>query len=133
MGFKHVWVIAALISLAGCGRSEFARLSGKITLDGQPLPDANITFFNDSDGPNGYGQVDSDGSYVAKTGGQTGLKPGKYRISAVAYQPEVIVSRAVAKTPKPITPARYINPDTSGFSYTLTDSGGSYDIELKSH
>lgn len=133
MVFKPAYLAAFLISLAGCGRSEFAPLRGTITLDGKPLPTANITFFNDSDGPNGYGHVESDGGYFAKTGGQAGLKPGKYRISAVAYQPEVIVNRAIAKIPKPITPAKYINPDTSGFSYTLTDAGGRYDIELKSH
>jgi hypothetical protein len=122
--------IILLIGLAGCGKKEFVPLTGKVTLDGHPLPTAIVTFFNSGDGPAGYANVSSDGTYVAKTGSQEGLKPGSYRISVVANKPEVITHRAEAKIPVPITPPKYASPDTSGFSYTLTDSGGTFDIPL---
>lgn len=118
--------------IAGCGPRELAPLTGNVTLDGQPLPTAIVTFFSVADGSSGYGSVDDDGSYVARTGSQPGLKPGEYRISVVAYQPEVITDRAREKAPKAITPPRYGDPETSGLSYTLPPSGGKFAIELTS-
>jgi hypothetical protein len=101
------------------------------TCSGQPLPTALVVFHPEADGSSGYGSVDTDGSYYAKTGSQTGLKPGKYRITVVANKPEVVNYQAGPKVPTPITPTRYASPETSGFVVTLTDSGATYDLELK--
>jgi hypothetical protein len=104
-----------------------------VTLDGNPLPpDTSVTFINKSGGPSGYGAVSSDGSYVAKTGSDPGLKPGTYEIIVVAYKPEVYTSRAEARAGVPTTPAKYLNPATSGFKYELTAAGGTYDLPLVS-
>lgn len=100
-------------------------------MDGQPLPTAVIMFLGEGEFSAGYASVQSDGSYFAKTGNQTGLKPGKYLISVVAHKPEVPNPQKGPTNPVPITPARYAKAETSGFSYTLTDSGGTYDLELK--
>jgi hypothetical protein len=120
------------VALSGCGRSEFASLTGKVTLDGQPLPTAVITFISTEGGTSGYANVEPNGKYVAKSGSDTGLRPGNYRISVVANRPEVITDRKEAKTPQPITPARYADPATSGFEYKLSESGGTYDLDLTS-
>ena len=129
-GFSLLLVVFAAI--AGCSHSELAPLTGKVTLDGAPLPTAIITFMNVSNGPSGYGSVQENGSYFAKTGSQSGLKPGDYQISVIAYQPEQVVDRTRAKNPKVLTLERYANPQTSGFRYTLGASGGSFDLELTS-
>jgi len=131
---NRVWaaaLFAALAGICGCGHSEFSPLTGKVTLDGQPLPTAVIMFISDG-GTSGYANVEPSGHYVAKSGSDKGLKPGKYRISVVAYKPEIITDRKEAKVPVPITPARYADPAKSGFEYTLTEAGGTYDLELKS-
>jgi hypothetical protein len=126
------WLLPAVVLLlAGCGKRELVPLTGKVTLDGQPLPTALVVFHPEADGSSGYGSVDTDGSYYAKTGSQTGLKPGKYRITVVANKPEVVNYQAGPKVPTPITPTRYASPETSGFVVTLTDSGATYDLELK--
>ena len=128
---NRFWAVFLFVAFAGCGHSEFAPLTGKVTLDGQPLPTAIITFISDG-GTSGYANVEPNGRYVAKSGSDAGLRPGTYRISVVANQPEAITDRKVAKIPRPITPARYADPTTSGFEYKLTESGGTYDIDLKS-
>ena len=120
-----------LITISGCGRSEFAPLTGRVTLDGEPLPTAVVTFISEG-GTSGYANVDSSGRYVAKSGSDKGLKPGNYKISVIAYKPEVITDRKEAKVPIPITPPRYADPTKSGFAYDLTESGGTYDLDLKS-
>jgi hypothetical protein len=125
-------LLVVFAAITGCSNSELVPLSGKVTLDGAPLPTAIITFMNVSNGPSGYGSVQENGSYFAKTGGQSGLKPGDYQISVVAYQPEEVIDRTRAKNPKVITLERYANPQTSGFNHTLGPSGGTFDIELTS-
>jgi hypothetical protein len=129
---KRLLWIALLVVFAGCSRSELVPLTGKLTLDGAPLPTAIITFSNTTDGPSGYGSVEPDGDYFAKTGSQAGLMPGDYRISVVAHEPEVVTNRSIEKVPKTITPARYASPETSGLRYTLTSAGGAFDIALES-
>jgi len=129
---NRFWAVFLLVALSGCGHSEFASLTGNVSLDGQPLPTAVITFISADGGTSGYANVEPSGRYVAKSGSDAGLRPGTYRISVVAFRPEVITDRKVAKTPQPITPARYADAATSGFEYKLTESGGTYDIDLKS-
>jgi hypothetical protein len=124
-------IVALLVVISGCGHSEFAPLTGRVTLDGNPLPTAVITFISDG-GTSGYANVDSSGRYIAKSGSDEGLKPGKYKIIVVANKPEVITDRKEAKIPQPITPPRYADPTKSGFEYNLTEAGGTYDLELKS-
>jgi hypothetical protein len=131
MSSSRVWAAVLFVAVSGCGHSEFAPLTGKVTLDGQPLPTAVITFISDG-GTSGYGSVQPNGQYVAKSGSAMGLKPGSYRISVVAFKPEVITDRKEAKVPQPITPARYADPAKSGFEYKLSEAGGTYDLDLTS-
>jgi hypothetical protein len=125
-------LLVVFATIAGCSNSELVPLTGKVTLDGAPLPTAIITFMNVSNGPSGYGSMQGNGEYFAKTGSQSGLTPGDYQISVVAYQPEEVIDRTYAKPMKVIAPERYANPETSGFRYTLGTSGGTFDIELTS-
>jgi hypothetical protein len=61
-------------------------IKGKVTLDGQPLADANVSFaVPDGKNPTGFtsasGMTDSSGLYQAKTGDKYGVPPGRYRIA----------------------------------------------------
>ena len=107
-------------------------LEGKVTLDGSPLKTGVVTFHNLKDGPSGYSQVQPDGRYSARTGSLAGLRPGEYAVTVSAYEASGPTTGFVEKTPRAITPARYANPETSGFRYTLGASGGSFDLELNS-
>ena len=59
-------VAAGLTSLlAGCGSSgpELTDVTGKITLDGQPVVACNVTFVPTGGGSPSYGKTDSKGEY----------------------------------------------------------------------
>lgn len=77
------------ISISGCGGGNSAGLlsiSGQITLDGQALPDATVTFISDS-GQISAGKTDEQGKYKLVSGtGETGAAPGQYRVEISASQ-----------------------------------------------
>ncbi len=60
------WMAMALlfIAVAGCGgRSDLATVSGTITLDGAPLPDAMVMFTPITGGRPAAGRTDAQGRY----------------------------------------------------------------------
>jgi hypothetical protein len=66
---------------------EGAAVSGKVTLNGQPLTDATISF---TDLKNGFGAsaiVGSDGTFEVVTL-KGGMKPGMYSVAIMALKPE---------------------------------------------
>ncbi|WDI42581.1 carboxypeptidase regulatory-like domain-containing protein [Bremerella sp. P1] len=70
---------AALMTTVGCGGGEYDNLgevSGKITLDGEPLKHAVITFQPQGGRP-AYGKTGEDGKYrMMYTGSQAGATVG---------------------------------------------------------
>jgi hypothetical protein len=79
----------ALVLLVGCGPKppRVAQVSGRVTLDGKPLPKASVTFVpmaskeNQNPGPTAQGMTDSDGRYqVAVDVSTPGAVVGKCRI-----------------------------------------------------
>lgn len=70
----------AILAMVGCGGGSGGKLevSGKVTLEGQPLKDGSIMFVPlDKEGTQGAGAIDS-GNY--KIPSKHGLKPGKYLV-----------------------------------------------------
>ena len=57
-----------LLSLGGCSEKNenVAPTKGKVTLDGQPLPNAFVTFTSSENGSTSYGKTNSSGSFVMK-------------------------------------------------------------------
>lgn len=55
----------AILGLSGCGPAEgFATVDGKVTLDGQPLPDAYVEFIcSGENAGTSTGKTDSSGNY----------------------------------------------------------------------
>lgn len=87
---RLVWVLvfsAAAAAGAGCGRSdEFKHVgvSGKVTLDGKPLPDGTITFVPLVSGPAAHTTI-ADGAYtIARSEGPA---PGSYRVEISKSEP----------------------------------------------
>lgn len=72
----------------GCGRkANIVPVSGRVTLDGQPLADVAINFGPLTGGLDGayasYGKTDADGRYALKLvdGGRRGASVGKNRVT----------------------------------------------------
>jgi hypothetical protein len=58
------WICLAVAMLAGCGDPDLATVTGRVTLDGNPLPKAFLTFAPTSaGGATSFGKSDENGNY----------------------------------------------------------------------
>jgi hypothetical protein len=89
---QHRIIAAALLSLAlaGCGGPDVAPVSGRITLNGQPLAGAHVTFQPVSPGPNvrpevagSVGRTDAAGQYSLRLvePDRAGALVGEHRVT----------------------------------------------------
>jgi len=126
-----------LAGIAGCGRSDRAAVSGKITLDGQPVEDGTISFVPSGRSSNkaAQGKVQG-GSYAIPV--KEGLSGGPYRIEIHSNRKTGKKIKAVPPAPpdswieevREAIPARY-NID-SGLKAELKAGSNQFDFELKS-
>lgn len=84
---RRLWIAAALLAALGCGGPyQFVPVSGKVTLNGQPLPDAWVNFqpigTKDKDpGPGSVGKTDAQGRYSLRVDPrQSGAVVGTHRV-----------------------------------------------------
>lgn len=100
-----VAILAALIAVvAGCGRGEsnVARVSGTVTLGGEPLADAVVTF-QPTGGPPSRGITDTAGKYSLRyTREIMGARIGPHVVSITTLRP----ANADADPPRPAVPER---------------------------
>jgi hypothetical protein len=103
-------LVASIVVLAGsapgCGR-KLVPVEGVVTLDGQPVADAQVTFILDGeDGPAREGKTDAAGAFAVEA------MPGQYKI--------VVFKRQVGPHPmKSALPERYMRPTTTPFACTV--------------
>jgi hypothetical protein len=119
-----------LLAIPGCGSSDYVPVRGTVTLGGKPLSGGTVAFKNVAQGPMGYGTIQTDGKYEAKTGSKTGLMPGEYQVTVVATE-QAVPKGLSEPVPKILTPPRYANVATSGLRYTVSATGEIYDIVLE--
>jgi hypothetical protein len=102
MGQKRRLQLALLLLtafMAGCGGPE--SLSGTVTLDGEPLPEAAVAFFpQGSNAESVVGMTDKDGRFVITPAAGRTITYGKYK---------VIVTKRAEPTPAQIE--AFIAPD----------------------
>ena len=116
-----VGVIVLLV--AGCGRenqSETIKVTGRVTLDGQPLG-SGVVVFMPQKGPGAKGTIGSDGSFRMGTYAEDdGAVAGHYQVAVIALDPKAL---AAAKGPDAyipsLVPERYTSPATSGLTFEV--------------
>jgi hypothetical protein len=126
----------ALIACAGCGNG-LSSVSGKLTLDGQPLArseqvQVTIMFYPESGGgAPAAGMVDESGRYSLSTGRQDGIAPGDYLVALAAVE---VKPSAPGRPPnkRVITPMRYTNPKQSELRAAVQPGSNTFDFELTS-
>ncbi|MDB5345150.1 MAG: hypothetical protein JWP89_3527 [Schlesneria sp.] len=76
--------LISLTILSGCGgrsdKIKVAPASGIVKYKGEPLADANITFYPEK-GPVGTAKSDAKGAFQIQTNGQPGAVPGKSKVT----------------------------------------------------
>ena len=97
-------VVSIVAAISGCGRiSNVVPVSGKVTVDGQPLANVAINFGPLTGGMDGayaaYGKTDSDGRYTLKLvdNGQPGATIGKNRVTLNESSDAPVSDGAAAK------------------------------------
>lgn len=76
---------AALLALAGCGRSV-GQVSGKVLWQGQPVAGAELTFQPEKAPEDRFSGVSGeDGAYYVSYGDRGGLPAGRYRVVVNRY------------------------------------------------
>ena len=107
---RNVWSVAictiVILVAVGCGRSDMAKVSGTVTWQGKPVPDAIVEFVP-ANRPGAVGRTDAAGRYSLTT-----LKPGD---GAFVGPVRVIVQPFVPgfdpDKPRPSPPSRTDIPD----------------------
>jgi hypothetical protein len=125
----------SLAAAAGCGGPYDATVSGEVTLDGNSVPSGAVAFVGTGGGASAYAQIDKSGHYEVFTGKEEGLPSGSYSVTVVSREPPASARSESGGPPqpgKPITPAWYQNPSTSGLNFTVEPGDNEIDLALTS-
>lgn len=80
-------LLSSLFILAGCGSTYDSTISGKVVMNGSPLPKGTVSFHPVAGGPVATGAIQSDGTFTIQTATKEGLQPGEYKVTVVATDP----------------------------------------------
>lgn len=137
---------------AGCGkkadsRPKTAAVSGIITMNGQPVADADVVFQPAGQSPAATGRTDGDGNYQLTTfQSDDGAVPGQYLVSVTKYDrpaesasssseeyvPPTAASAQASAAPKNLLPEKYASPKTSTLTATVQDGQeNQFDFKLE--
>lgn len=125
--------VAAVI---GCSGSKYdASVSGKVTIDGEPVGPGEIIFASSNrTAQPPTGKIDAYGNYSLTTGGEAGLVPASYAVSVKAYKVQAGAGPGVrlATPSEPQFPPKYLSAKTSGLEYDVAPGSNTINIELTS-
>jgi hypothetical protein len=112
-------LVACLVCCAGGCQPAPAAVSGKVTLDGQPLDEAVIVFVPLEAGRRKTGAEIHDGAYV--TSAVDGLLPGNYRVE-IADNPPLSAAHGSGARPRTpvLPPGRRVLPSRYAHDSPLT-------------
>jgi hypothetical protein len=143
-----VAVGAALLVSAGCGSGPtLVPVTGVVTLNGEPLEGAELTFIpdqtNDEMTPGGD-STGPEGNYKAMYNYRSGLAPGKYTVliskkansgEGVEDAPPEIMGdpymAAMAGYAVEVLPEKYSDPLKSDFTIEVPPEGGVFEFDVK--
>lgn len=131
------WIaILPLLTIVGCGNHEgpeLAEVTGKIMLDGEPLPRVNLRFVPEQPGGSpSFGGTNASGQYkLLFNAERTGAMLGKHRVEIEPTEPETdengkpLPDAKVVKLPK-----KYLQP--GALTAEVKPGSNTVDFELVS-
>ncbi len=132
--FKNAMFV--LVLMAGCSsqssRPETFLISGVVTLNGEPLPDASIVFLPEN-GRSSAGRTSESGEYTLYySEGVKGAVPGRHRvqISATEVVPGKLDSEG-GEIRKEILPAEYHSKTTLAYDVSSNRDDVNFDLKTK--
>lgn len=129
-------VAGLLLATLGCGGSgrvganlKVTPVSGKVTLGGEPLADAQVTLAFEGNPPDGFvgagAKTDAQGNFEVFTGGQKGAPAGTYK---------VVISKLVGADGKPAVPSEGMDMQqiiASGAAKELVPGAYSEEVQVQ--
>ena len=118
-------VALSLVSCSiGCTKasSGLVQVTGKVLVDGKPAEGASLMFFPAPPGePNNIaaGVVDGTGQYTLVTNLQSGVNPGKYKVTVVWPEPPPKNNKTFSlssKDPPDLLKSKYADPNKTTLS-----------------
>ncbi len=134
-------IALTLLSVAsgcgGSGRPRLSKVTGKVTLDDQPLAGAQVALLKVTDKQGQYqrpshAMTDANGEFSPATYGENdGLPTGKYKVAVIKREmvgePPAGFDEETAQNfnvrYKWVTPRKYSDPATSGLEIEVTSAG----------
>jgi hypothetical protein len=118
-------LVCSVLVLAGCGgdRLRTAKVNGKVTYKGKPVPNGTVTFIPEGGGPSATGEIQSDGTFTMTTySSGDGAILGKHKvvIAAMADMGDRLPEER-SPLPPPIVPDKYTSPATSDLTTEVKD------------
>jgi hypothetical protein len=130
-------VIGVALFVTGCGPAavKLVPVSGKITVQGAPLPYGNITLVPDAANGNQTklqprATIGADGKYTLETDGKQGAPLGSYIVTISSVKPST--PEDGYKPPVWAASQDYMDPSKSGLGLTVIEGAheGAYDFDL---
>jgi len=122
--------------LAGCGSGGLpqADVSGKVTFQGNPVPNVLVSFTPER-GPGASGKTDAQGNYTLMTKNPgDGAVIGKHAVTISQPKRGMILEKGqpprMAPPPKMVIPPKYANVQTSGLTADVKSGDNPLDFEL---
>jgi hypothetical protein len=139
--FQRALYLGMCVFAAGCGGTNFAPVSGRVTLDDRPLPHATIVFHPLSDdpnpGPRSVAKTDKDGRYTLELETRKGMGAvvGWHKVTITAYEGDTGQAPSSGSDmvfSKALVPDEY--NASSKLKYEVKDGGATNaDFDLKSN
>ena len=131
-------LLAALLALAatlsGCApREVLGRITGKVTFQGQPVPEGVVLFRNREKAVYMTAELKPDGSYVVRRATGEGLPPGSYEVMINPPLEDAPMGPALEPPkikPYPNIPQKYRSYESSGLSVTVHEGENPFDVEM---
>jgi hypothetical protein len=126
MGFAVVSFVAFCPGCGG-GGARPVPVSGRVTVDGQPVPNVVVHFLAVGDKHVGTGKTAADGSYSLDNGALPGVN--KVYFSVVQELPpgvdETALAAGTVELPKPASPIppKYLDPQNPQLEFTVPAGG----------
>jgi hypothetical protein len=128
-----------VLSSGGCGSSSatLAPVSGKVTINGQPLTKGTVIYKPDKAKGNTFGgepvgEIDANGVYTLQTRGKPGAPVGWYKITVSVIDAPPDNTKVDANPQSQINPT-YLHVDTTPLEKEVVapPKVGNYDLQLQ--
>ena len=140
---RQVIAVAALVLTAGCGSPtagpETVPVTGKVTLQGEPVGGATVTLTPSASGGGNpaqavttdAGEFEVFSSFDQGKTTQAGMTPGEYVIT-VSKLESIPAQAQLVRAPKNLLPERYQSPSTSDLKAVVAIEGDNFvTVELQ--